>query len=116
MQNWIFQGRAYIVEPIGNASEFKFASNYESKILERELSQGYILSYLFYEDGKVKYNGRAKDGRFRQDVNDEILFYTHSTGKSITSYIIGHAICEGYISSIDELIDWPMMRKTLYQG
>ena len=116
IRNRINQGRTYIVEPIGNASEFKFASNYESKILERELSQGYILSYLFYEDGTVKYNGRAKDGRFRQDVNDEILFYTHSTGKSITSYIIGHAICEGYISSIDELIDWPMMRKTLYQG
>ena len=116
MENRIFRGRTYIVEPSGNASDFKFAPNYESKVLDQQLSEGYILSYLFYENGIVKYNGRAKDGRFRQNINDEILFYTHSTGKSITSYIIGHAICEGYISSIDELIDWPMMSKTLYQG
>jgi len=116
IQRRINQGRTYKVEPSGNASDFKFAPNYESKVLEQELSKGYILSYLFYENGIVKYNGRAKDGRFHQNINDEILFYTHSTGKSITSYIIGHAICEGYIDSIEELIDWPMMRKTLYQG
>jgi len=116
MENRRRQGRTYIVEPAGNAFDFKFVPNVESKVLDQELSKGYILSYLFYEDGTVKYNGRAKDGRFRQDVNDDMLFYTHSTGKSITSYIIGHAICEGYIGSIDELIDWPMMRETLYQG
>jgi hypothetical protein len=33
-------------------------------ILEKELSEGYILSYLFYENGVIKYNGKAKDGRF----------------------------------------------------
>ena len=110
------QGRTYIVEPSGNALNFKFVPNIKSTVLEQQLSKGYILSYLFYEDGIVKYNGRAKDGRFRQDINNEMLFFTHSTGKSITSYIIGHAICEGYIDSIDELIDWPMMSKTLYQG
>ena len=32
------------------------------------------------------------------------------------SYIVGHAICDGYISSIDEIIDWPLMKNTLYQG
>jgi len=110
------QGRLYTVLPKGNATAFSFASDPESKALARELSEGYILSYLFFEDGIVKYNGKAKDGRFNQNVNDEILFYTHSTGKSITSYLIGHAICEGYIGSIDEPIDWPMMSKTLYQG
>ena len=110
------QGRTYIVEPSGNALNFKFVPNIKSTVLEQQLSKGYILSYLFYEDGIVKYNGRAKDGRFRQDINNEMLFFTHSTGKSITSYIIGHAICEGYIDSINELIDWPMMSKTLYQG
>jgi CubicO group peptidase (beta-lactamase class C family) len=84
--------------------------------LEKELSEGYILSYLFYDDGVVKYNGKAATGRLNRDVDDEMLFFTHSTGKSITSYIVGHAICEGYISSANELIDWPMMRNTLYQG
>ena len=38
-------------------------------------------------------------------------------GKSITSYLVGHAICQGYISSIDAPIeDWPLMENTLYYG
>jgi CubicO group peptidase (beta-lactamase class C family) len=110
------EDRLYTVEPKGDGSQFQFAPNLKSEALRLELEDGYLLSYLFYEDGVVKYNGRAKAGRFQQDVNDEILFYTHSTGKSITSYIVGHAICEGYISSVDEVIDWPLMSKTLYQG
>ena len=118
--NWLLrksnQGLLYVVEPKGNALDFRYEPNKKSLILEKELSEGFILSYLFYENGVIKYNGKAKDGRFDDDINDETRFFTHSTGKSITSYILGHAICEGYISSIDEVIDWPMMSKTLYQG
>ena len=109
-------GKLYVVEPKGNAVDFRYEPNKKSLILEKELSEGYILSYLFYENGIIKYNGKAKDGRFDDNINDETRFFTHSTGKSIVSYIVGHAICEGYISSIDEIIDWPMMSKTLYQG
>ena len=110
------QGQLYIVMPKGNSVDFLFDANKSSLILEKELSEGYILSYLYYENGRVKYNGIAKNGRFKNNITDETVFFTHSTGKSITSYIVGHAICEGYIKSIDELIDWPMMSKTLYQG
>ena len=110
------QGRLYVVEPKGNAVDFRYEPNKKSLILEKELSEGFILSYLFYENGVIKYNGKAKDGRFDDNINDETRFFTHSTGKSIVSYIVGHAICEGYISSIDEIIDWPLMSKTLYQG
>lgn len=59
---------------------------------------------------------KTSDGRFKRNIDDEMPFITNSTGKSITSYIVGHAICDGYISSMDEVIDWPMMSKTLYQG
>lgn len=110
------KGELYTVLPKGNSSEFRFEKNPVSKTLERQLSDGYILSYLYYDDGVVKYNGIADKGRFSRDITDETLFFTHSTGKSITSYIVGHAICEGYINSVDEIIDWPMMSKTLYQG
>ena len=116
IQRWKSQNRLYIINPKGNAVDFKYEPNKKSLILEKELSEGYILSYLFYENGVIKYNGKAKDGRFYNNINDETIFFTHSTGKSITSYIVGHAICEGYISSIDEIIDWPMMSNTLYQG
>src|SRR6056300_1451287 len=110
------QGQLYTIEPKGNAVEFNFDKNLPSSTLEKELSEGFILSYLYYENGVVKYNGKAKNGRFIKDITDDTLFYTHSVGTSITSYIVGHAICDGYISSIDEIIDWPLMENTLYQG
>jgi CubicO group peptidase (beta-lactamase class C family) len=110
------EGNTYSILPKGNATPFKQVANPASSILKKQLANGYILSYLYYEDGVIKYNGKAADGRFEKNINDETWFRTHSTGKSIVSYIVGHAICEGYISSADEIIDWPMMRDTLYQG
>ena len=110
------QGRLYTIKPKGNAVEYVEQPNKPSEALNAELSKGYILSYLYYEKGVIKYNGKASDGRFERNIDDEMPFITNSTGKSITSYIVGHAICEGYISSMDEVIDWPMMSKTLYQG
>ena len=105
------QGALYIVKPKGNATKFTYENNLPSSKLEKELSEkGFLLSYLYYDNGIIKYNG------FRKNVTNETLFFTHSTGKSITSYIVGHAICEGYISSIDEIIDWPLMKNTLYDG
>ena len=104
------------IEPKGNAKNFNFEKNLASSKLEKQLSKGFLLSYLFYDNGIIKYDGKAKDGRFKKDITNETIFFTHSTGKSITSYIVGHAICDGYISSIDEIIDWPLMKNTLYQG
>ena len=38
-------------------------------------------------------------------------------GKSITSYLAGHAICEGKIESVDSrLDDWPILQNTLYHN
>lgn len=109
-------GRLYTVDPKGNSEKFKYIPNEISLPLETELSKGYLLSYLFFDNGVIKFDGKASDGRLRRKIDNEMLFYTHSTGKSITSYIVGHAICEGYISSIDEPVDWPMMDKTIYQN
>ena len=110
------QGRLYTVPPKGNAKKFTYEKNISSSKVDKQLSKGFLLSYLFYDNGVIKYDGMAKKGRFRDDITDKTLFYTHSTGKSITSYIVGHAICDGHISSIDEIIDWPLMENTLYYG
>ena len=110
------QGRLYIVPPKGNAKKFNYEKNIFSSKVDKQLSKGFLLSYLFYDNGVIKYDGKAKKGRFEEDITDKTLFYTHSTGKSITSYIVGHAICDGYISSIDEIIDWPLMENTIYHG
>ena len=110
------QGRLYIIEPKGNAKNFNFEKNLISSKLEKQLSKGFLLSYLFYDNGVVKYDGKAKDGRFKEDINNETLFFTHSTGKSITSYIVGHAICDGYISSIDEIIEKDLYKEFYMHG
>jgi CubicO group peptidase (beta-lactamase class C family) len=110
------QGRLYTVPPKGNAKKFTYEKNISSSKVDKQLSKGFLLSYLFYDNGVIKYDGKAKKGRFKDDITNKTLFYTHSTGKSITSYIVGHAICDGYISSIDEIIDWPLMENTLYHG
>ena len=44
------------------------------------------------------------------------LLPSHSMGKSLVSYVTGHAICEGYIDSINvKLNDWPLIQNTLYE-
>ena len=116
IQHRRYEGRLYTIEPKGNAVDYPEQANKSSETLDTALSKGYLFSYLYYEKGEIKYNGKAQKGRFFRDVDDEIPFFSHSTGKSITSYIVGHAICDGYISSMDEVIDWPLMGKTLYQG
>jgi hypothetical protein len=107
-------GNMYSIKPKGNSETFKVSKNPQSAILDKQLSKGYILSYLYYDNGTIKYNGIPKPGRFKRDIDDKTLFFTHSTGKSIISYIVGHAICEGYISSVNEPVNWPVMSKTLY--
>jgi hypothetical protein len=110
------QKRLYTIPANSKAPDFSQIQNPMSVTMERELSNGYILSYLLFERGVIKYNGVAKQGRFSSDIDDETQLYIHSSGKSVVSYILGHAICDGYISSIDEPLNWPLLSKTLYQG
>ena len=79
------QGRLYTVPPKGNAKKFNYEKNIFSSKVDKQLSKGFLLSYLFYDNGVIKYDGKAKKGRFKDDITDKTLFYTHSTGKSITS-------------------------------
>ncbi len=116
IRNLISNGNAHTIKPKGNAEHFQTEGAKKNDKIEYQLSNGYLLSYLFYEKGYLKYNSKAPADRFTSEIDDQTLFFTHSTGKSIISYIIGNAICNGYINSIDEKIDWPMMKNTLYQG
>ena len=37
--------------------------------------------------------------------------------KSVTSYILGHAMCDGYIGGLDDRInDWPLISSSLYEN
>ena len=108
--------RGYKVDPSNNPVEF-IKKIEQHKVIDREMAIKTAFSYLYYEDGLVIYDAMPPDGRFSMVLDNSSYFSSHSMGKSITSYLIGHAICEGYISSIDAPIsDWPLMENTLYYG
>jgi len=102
------------VHPAGNENQFKVQIK-KSEFLKKQLSENSILSYLFYEKGAIFYDGLAPDNRFSFRLNNTTKYPSHSVGKSIVSYLVGHAICEGYIDSLDQnLSDWSLVEDTLY--
>ena len=45
------------------------------------------------------------------------LLLSNSVGKSLVSYVTGHAICEGYIENVDVVLDdWSVLDGTIYEG
>lgn len=90
----------------------------ESKTIKRRMLDSAALSFLFMENGKLIYDETAPQSRFGDtySLNDSTYFMSHSMGKSISSYIAGHAICQGYIESTDSPIDWDLLKNTLYYG
>lgn len=107
--------RLTVIKPSERPTQFEFDLR-SSAYLNSHLAESNVLSYLFYENGKVVYDKLAPSERYTFDVSDQALFRSASVGKSFVSYILGHAICEGYVESIDHTIaDWPLMAGTLYQ-
>ena len=50
-------------------------------------------------------------------VNNETKLRSMSIGKTMVSYVMGHAICRGYIDSVDSrLNDWSLTKNTLYEN
>jgi CubicO group peptidase (beta-lactamase class C family) len=75
-----------------------------------------LLSYLLFEDGKIVVDEITPKDRFGDKFSDTSMYHSMSMGKSITSYLAGHAICEGKIKSVDSRLDWPILKNTLYDN
>lgn len=106
---------SYSVGGSTNPTQFDFAKESNSR-LDEVMATSSSFSYLFFENGKVIYDELPPEGRFSKTFDNNTYFPSHSMGKSVTSYMIGHAICEGYIDSIDTPLDFPLMENTLYYG
>jgi len=109
-------------EAKGSENHYKFQSNLrEDKDVLKEIKNTKktgLISYLLFEDDKIVIDESDIPDKTRQ--GDEIingLLQSHSMGKSLVSYVTGHAICEGYISSVDEkLTGWDVIENTLYDN
>ena len=101
-------------KPTNNSYDFKF-NLIEDKFLKKQMKTKGILSYLYYQDGEVLIDELSPKERLGEFLNNETKFYSMSMGKSVTSYLVGHAICEGYIDGVDARVnDWPIIKDSLY--
>ena len=85
--------------------------------LGHELRYSSMLSYLMYDDGAVIYDDIAPSNRFPNlTISEDTPFRSQSVGKSLVSYLVGHAICAGYIDGLSTTLeDWPMVKNTVYE-
>ncbi len=77
-----------------------------------------VIGYLLYEDEKITIDVSDMPTYARKGGAKIIngLLPSHSIGKSLVSYVTGHAICEGYIKSVHEKITgWKTVQNTLFQ-
>ncbi|MDA1181869.1 MAG: hypothetical protein O3C64_05855 [Proteobacteria bacterium] len=85
------------------------------KEVRKAMNKTSMLSYLLYEDGKITIDEITPKDRFGILYDNNTVHTSASVGKSLVSYVTGHAICEGYISSIDhKLNDWELLENTLF--
>ena len=102
----------YEVKPSSNPYEFK-SNLREDEYLNQKIKKSGILTYLLFENDKIVIDKKSPDlGKY---FDDKTKFRSNSIGKSMVGYLAGHAICSGYINSVEtKLNDWPLIQKTLY--
>jgi len=107
-------------ETKGSQDFYKFQSNLrKDKDVLKEIKNNKetgLISYLLFEDNKIVIDESDIPIKVQGDRIIDGLLPSHSMGKSLVSYVTGHAICEGYISSVDErLTGWDVIENTLYE-
>jgi hypothetical protein len=107
---------SHLVEPSNNP--YKFNSNLrEDKYIKNQMQKTALLSYILYEDGEIVIDEITPKNRFGDMFTDSSKLHSQSVAKSLISYVTGHAICKGYIDSVDSrLNDWPVLQNTLYHN
>ena len=104
----------YEIQPSKSPYEFKSELK-ENKFIKKQMQKKPLLSYLFFEDGKIVIDEITPKDKFGEFVNNTTKLRSNSMGKSLVSYVAGHAICAGYIDSVESKIDdWPLLKGTLY--
>ena len=104
----------YEVTPSSKPYKFKLNLQ-EDKYIDKQFQNTGLISYLRFEDGKITIDKISPNDRFGKFVNNKTKLRSMSVGKSMVSYVTGHAICEGYIESVNSrLNDWPLIENTLY--
>ena len=105
----------------GSENHYKFKSNLrQDKNVLKEFKNNKntgIISYLLFENDQIVIDESDIPHSVQGDKIIDGMLPSHSMGKSLVSYVTGHAICEGYIDNINvKLNDWPLIQNTLYEN
>jgi hypothetical protein len=105
-------------ETEGSKNPYIFESDLrEDKYIDKQLKKTALVSYLLFENDKITIDKKSPKDRFGILVQDDTKLISMSVGKSMVSYVLGHAICGGYIDNVNSKIDdWPLIKNTLYDG
>ena len=68
-----------------------------------------LVSYILFENNKSLVDQNRKS-KYRGGY-----YPSHSVGKSLVSLVTGYAVCDGYINSIFDNIEYPTVANTLYK-
>ena len=114
----LIEYRGWVIK--GSENHYKFQSNLrEDKDVLKEFKNNKntgIISYLLFENDKIVIDVSDIPKKVSGYKILDGLLPSASMGKSLVSYVTGHAICEGYIDSVNvKLNDWPLIENTLYE-
>ena len=113
-RNWNNNPKYTDIKASENPYKFEFNLR-EDAYVKKQMQKTALLSYLLFEDGKIVIDEISPKDKFGKVFTNETKYHSQSVGKSFASYILGHAICKGYVDGIDsKLNDWPILENTLY--
>lgn len=106
----------YEIKPSKKPYEFK-SDLIDDKFVKKQLKTKGILSYLYFQDDNILVDEISPKERLGEFIKEDTKLISMSMNKSVTSYILGHAICGGYVEGIDsEINDWPLIQNSLYDN
>ena len=111
-----FSGNNYSVPGSDNYQklETELVDNKLSQYVQKQLddrSKTGLVNYLLYENGKIVINKKNYNDVIKKNKN---VLRSNSMGKSMISYVTGHAVCKYGIDLNTKMNDWAVLNNTLY--
>ena len=90
----------------------KLIENKSTKKIDKILKKKSLLSVLYFDGQNIVVD------KLSEKIKDDTKLYSFSMSKSFVSYILGDAICNGHIKSLnDKISDYvPETKNTLYEN
>ena len=92
--------------------DIKLIKNKDIKKIDKNIKDKSLLSVLYFDGNDIVVDKKSKK------IKDDTKLYSFSISKSFVSYILGEAICNGHIKSLEDKISTyvPETKGTVYEN